>query len=90
MLRRFLSSLKIPVISVLRDSQAYVQAAAEGLGISEMAPYRVRDDIVSWRPIMSWLDQWHARRLDAEIAEEFERLTVPDDEAAEEQSNRLY
>jgi chromosome partitioning protein len=88
MLRRFLSSLKIPVISVLRDSQAYVQAAAEGLGIAEMAPYRVRDDVMSWRPIMSWLDQWHARRLDAEIADEFERLTVADDEL--ERSHQIY
>lgn len=80
MLRRFLGSLKIPVISALRDSQNYVLAAAEGIGICELPPYRVRDDLHSWKALMSWLDQWQSRRLDAEIAEEFERLTPSADD----------
>jgi chromosome partitioning protein len=90
MLRRFLSSLKIPVISALRDSQAYVQAAADGVGICEMPPYRVRDDLISWKAILSWLDHWQSRRLDAEIAEEFDRLIVGDEEIAVELPGRLY
>lgn len=88
MLRRFLSSLKIPVISALRDSQSYVQAAAEGVGVCEMAPHRVRDDIVSWKAILSWLDQWRSRQLDVEAAEEFEQPTPAVGVAAERE--RVY
>ena len=75
MLKRFLSSLRIPVISALRDSQSYVQAAGDGLGICDLPPYRVRDDVVCWKAILSWLDEWQSRRLETEIAAEFEKLT---------------
>ena len=57
MLKRFLSSLEIPVISVLRDSQAYVAASGAGVGICEMPLYRVRDEIIAWKAILSWLDR---------------------------------
>ena len=69
MLRKFLSSLHIPVISVLRDSQAYVAASAAGIGICEMPLYRVHDEILSWKAILAWLDRREAllqqRREDA-------------------------
>ena len=57
MLKRFLSSLEIPVISVLRDSQAYVAASGAGVGICEFPLYRVRDEIIAWKAILSWLDR---------------------------------
>lgn len=57
MLRRFLASLEIPVISVLRDSQNYVTATTSGVGICELPLYRVRDEITAWKAILAWLDQ---------------------------------
>ncbi len=74
MLTRFLTSLKIPMIAVLRDSQNYVQAAAQGIGIFEMPSYRVKKDIEAMNAIVSWLDQWHMRRLDTADAPGFEHL----------------
>ncbi len=74
MLTRFLTSLKIPVIAVLRDSQNYVQAAAQGIGICEMPSYRVKKDIEAMNAIVGWLDQWHMRRLDTADAPGFEHL----------------
>ena len=56
MLKRFFSSLEIPVISVLRDSQTYVAATAAGIGICEMPLYRVRDELIAWKAILAWLD----------------------------------
>ena len=44
-LMRFLDSLGIPIIAVLRDSQNFVHAAEEGIGICELQPYRVKKDI---------------------------------------------
>jgi len=61
-LMRFLDSLGIPIIAVLRDSQNYVHAAAEGIGLFEMPPSRVQADIVQLEKIVKWLDSWPERR----------------------------
>lgn len=74
MLMRFLSSLKIPLIATLRDSQAYVQAAAEGLGIYELPAYRVKKDVAQMNPILLWLGQWRVRQLDAASSSQYEHI----------------
>jgi len=56
-LLRFLSSLKIPLIAVVRDSQNFVRAADEGIGICELPRYRAKRDLVAVTQIASWLDQ---------------------------------
>jgi len=61
-LMRFLDSLGIPIIAVLRDSQNYVHAAAEGIGLFEMPPSRVQADIDQLEKIVKWLDSWPERR----------------------------
>lgn len=72
MLMRFLSSLEIPIIAQLRDSQNYVHAAAQGIGISEMPTYVVRKDIGQIDRIIAWLDNWRMRKLDAVASANFE------------------
>lgn len=64
-LNRFLETLEIPLIAVLRDSQNYVHAAARGLGIAELPAHRVRQDLARMEPLMDWIDGWRMRRLDA-------------------------
>lgn len=54
-LARFLGTLEIPIVATLRDSQAYVRAAAQGLGLAEMKPYQVADDLAQWQPLLEWL-----------------------------------
>ena len=44
---RFLDTLKIPVVATLRDSQAYIRAAETGLGIFEMNPAQVEEDLAA-------------------------------------------
>lgn len=61
-LMRFLDSLGIPIIAVLRDSQNFVHAAEKGIGIVEMQPSRVRQDVEQFEKIMGWLDNWPDRR----------------------------
>ncbi len=78
MLTRFLTSLDIPVIARLRDSQNFVQAAALGLGIAELPPHRVRPDMEQFELITNWLDRWRMRQLDALIAEEIRRAPEND------------
>jgi len=74
MLLRFLTSLQIPLIAVLRDSQNYVHAADQGIGICEMPAYRVQKDIPQLKLIINWLDQWRMRQLDAATSSKFEHL----------------
>jgi chromosome partitioning protein len=55
-LMRFLNSLGIPVAAVLRDSQAYIRSADQGIGIHEMAPSRVRRDLEQWTSLVDWVE----------------------------------
>jgi chromosome partitioning protein len=66
-LMRFLDSLGIPIIAVLRDSQNFVHAAELGIGVSEMPPSRVREELQQLDMIIKWLDAWPERR--AQLAE---------------------
>jgi chromosome partitioning protein len=56
-LMRFLETLNIPVVATLRDSQNYIKAAESGIGIFEMKPYAVREDLEQWLPLLGWLSQ---------------------------------
>lgn len=56
-LMKFLETLRIPVIATLRDSQNYIRAAESGLGIFEMKPHLVREDLEQWLPLIGWLSQ---------------------------------
>lgn len=61
-LMRFLDSLGIPIIAVLRDSQNFVHAVENGVGLHEMQPSRVHLDVAQIDKIVTWLDGWEARR----------------------------
>jgi chromosome partitioning protein len=62
-LLRFLGSLAIPCLAVLRDSQAYVHAAQHGLGLHEFKPHQVSRDLEQWAPLLRWLEQRCAQPL---------------------------
>src|SRR3984885_15078218 len=63
-LLRFLDTLGVPIVATLRDSQNYVRAAAQGLGLEEMNPAQVFDDLVQWQSLFDWLEQ-PSMRVDA-------------------------
>jgi chromosome partitioning protein len=56
-LQRFVAGLGLPVLGFLRDTQNYVQLAAHGLTLWDVAPSRVARDWEQWQPIIGWLDQ---------------------------------
>jgi chromosome partitioning protein len=66
MLQRFLASLRIPMIAALRDTQLFVHAASEGIGIGEMPPYLVRSDVADLDAVLAWLDDWRVRQSESE------------------------
>lgn len=64
-LQAFLGRLSLNVIGELRDSQNYVHAAEQGIGIHEMQPSRVQKDLQSWAAISAWLQNRLATPLSA-------------------------
>ncbi len=54
-LQAFLKSLKIPFITSLRDTQSYIHAEQRGVGIFEMPPSVVWQDLEQWQPLLRWL-----------------------------------
>ena len=56
-LHEFVSTLHLPVLSYLRDTQNYVHLAARGLTLFDVAPGRVEKDLAQWADICKWLDK---------------------------------
>ncbi len=63
-LMRFLDSLEIPIIAVLRDSQNFLHAVDNGIGVCEMPRHRARKEIEQLDLVVKWLDDWRERRRD--------------------------
>lgn len=55
-LERFLDDVGLPVLTCLRDTQNYVQAAAHGLTIFDLPASRAAQDWQQWQPIFDWID----------------------------------
>jgi chromosome partitioning protein len=55
-LERFLNKLDIPVIARIRDTQHYVSAAEQGLGVHELNERDAQKDCETWAELLDWLD----------------------------------
>ncbi|MFO7602762.1 MAG: ParA family protein [Gammaproteobacteria bacterium] len=60
-LQRFLDTLKLPLITTLRDTQHYVRAAERGIGVNEMWDKRADIDREQWQPLWQWLERSHLK-----------------------------
>ena len=55
-LHEFVDSLGLPVLGYLRQTQNYIQLAARGLTLFDVAPGRVERDLEQWQDICRWLE----------------------------------
>lgn len=55
-LHHFLDGLDVPVLAMLRDTQLYVQLAARGATLWDIAPSRAERDLEQWQPLLQWLE----------------------------------
>ena len=53
----FLAPIDLPVLTHLRDTQNYVNAAFEGKSIFDLPPSVAAQDVAQWQPIAKWLDE---------------------------------
>lgn len=56
-LTNFISTLDFPYLGNLRNTQNYVQLAAHGLTLWDVAPGRVERDLMQWQNILHWVEQ---------------------------------
>lgn len=56
-LERFLNTLNIPVVAKLRDTQNYLRATDEGMGIHELKGQNAYVDSQHWKAIMQWIEK---------------------------------
>lgn len=54
-LHEYLATLPVPVVAWLRETQNYVQLAAHGLTLWDVAPSRVERDLEQWAPLREWI-----------------------------------
>ena len=55
-LERFLASYDLPYLTCLRDTQLYVQLAANGMTLFDLSAARAEKDMAQWRPLIDWVD----------------------------------
>ncbi len=55
-LAHYVGQLGLPVLGYLRETQNYVQLAAHGTTLWDVAPSRVERDIAQWDAILAWLE----------------------------------
>ena len=56
-LHHYLATLAVPVVAWLRDTQNYVQLAARGLTLWDVAQSRVDRDLEQWAPLIEWINR---------------------------------
>jgi chromosome partitioning protein len=56
-LLRFVEGLGLPILGYLRDTQNYVQLAAHGLTLWDVAASRVEKDLAQWQTLIDWIQK---------------------------------
>ena len=60
-LSSFLKKFKLPYVATLRDTQNYIKAEERGVGIYEMAPSQVAQDVAGFDSLVKWLKSKRSR-----------------------------
>lgn len=56
-LSNYVNGLGLPVLGFLRDTQNYVQLAANGATLWDIAPARVEKDREQWQDLLQWVEK---------------------------------
>jgi chromosome partitioning protein len=55
-LEAFLRQFELPVITYLRDTMNYANAAFQGRSLFDLPPYLTEQDRAQWAPLLAWVD----------------------------------
>jgi len=54
-LNSFLQDTGFPLLTYLRNAQAYIEAAEKGSSLFDFRPSQVKQDLEQWTPLLEWL-----------------------------------
>lgn len=55
-LAHYVTQLGLPVLGYLRDTQNYIQLAAHGATLWDVAPSKVEKDLEQWNEVLTWIE----------------------------------
>lgn len=55
-LEAFLAQFDLPILTCLRDTQTYANAAFNGLSIFDLPQYLSARDVEQWQPVLDWVE----------------------------------
>ena len=55
-LERFLFTLNLPFVTSLRDTQFYIKAIEQGIGVMDLKQSKAKIDREQWAPLIRWLN----------------------------------
>ena len=73
-LRKVLEDLQLPLITWLRDTQHYLQAMEQGLGVHELHSRRARVDGEHWESIFGWVENSSEDKVTAQLHKSFSNV----------------
>lgn len=73
-LERFLNSLKLPFLTSIRDSDVYLNASENGLGVFEMEESVTVAERREFMPILKWLNGQFPNRFGSRITDKLQSL----------------
>jgi len=76
-LEKFLNSLNIPFVAVLTDSEKYIQAVGEGVGVVEMEPDETRAERLELGALFNWLNKARNKTILASTGPISELISEP-------------
>ena len=79
-LNEFLQNLGLPRATYTRDSQLYIRAAAQGLGITDFRTHQSESERDHWMRIGSWIENQLAlreRRQEKKLSQQMELISGP-------------
>ncbi len=56
-LEEFLAEFDLPVLTHLRNAQAYVNTSFEGQSLFDLPQGQVRRDLEQWQPLLAWIEK---------------------------------
>ena len=56
-LESFLEEFEMPVLTCLRNTQVYVNAAFEGSSLFDLPQNQVKKDLEQWEPLLEWIEE---------------------------------
>ncbi|CAN6133262.1 ParAB_family domain containing protein [Methylophilaceae bacterium] len=57
----FMEDTGFPVLTYLRNAQVYATAAELGIGLFDMRPSLVAQDMEQWAPLLNWIKEANAQ-----------------------------